>query len=137
MLFATLGPTTRRIRLPRSGSGGGGATASASASSTTSVGAGGSSGSSAVADDGTEGAVVLDANAAGARNKGQEVLLTDTVGFISKLPTDLIAAFRATLEEVGQADVLIHVIATHANILLSIPNTSTNYAICYVMFSDV
>jgi hypothetical protein len=28
------------------------------------------------------------------RNKGQEVLLTDTVGFISKLPTDLIAAFR-------------------------------------------
>ena len=38
------------------------------------------------------------------------MLLTDTVGFISKLPTDLIAAFRATLEEVGQADVLIHVI---------------------------
>ena len=31
---------------------------------------------------------------AGVRNKGQEVLLTDTVGFISKLPTDLIAAFR-------------------------------------------
>ena len=30
----------------------------------------------------------------GVRNKGQEVLLTDTVGFISKLPTDLIAAFR-------------------------------------------
>ena len=42
-------------------------------------------------------------------NKGQEVLLTDTVGFISKLPTDLIAAFRATLEEVSDADVLIHV----------------------------
>ena len=32
--------------------------------------------------------------------QGQEILLTDTVGFISKLPTDLIAAFRATLEEV-------------------------------------
>ena len=31
-----------------------------------------------------------------------QVLLTDTVGFISKLPTDLIAAFRATLEEVGE-----------------------------------
>lgn len=45
----------------------------------------------------------------GRLNKGQEVLLTDTVGFISKLPTDLIAAFRATLEEVQNADVLIHV----------------------------
>ena len=33
----------------------------------------------------------------GVRNKGQEVLLTDTVGFISKLPTDLIAAFRFAL----------------------------------------
>jgi len=39
-----------------------------------------------------------------------EVLLTDTVGFIQKLPTQLIAAFRATLEEVKEADVLIHVI---------------------------
>jgi GTP-binding protein HflX len=39
-----------------------------------------------------------------------EVLLTDTVGFIQKLPTHLIAAFRATLEEVKEADVLIHVI---------------------------
>lgn len=45
----------------------------------------------------------------GRHNKGQEVLLTDTVGFISKLPTDLIAAFRATLEEVQNADILIHV----------------------------
>lgn len=41
--------------------------------------------------------------------KGQEILLTDTVGFISKLPTGLIAAFRATLEEVKDADILIHV----------------------------
>lgn len=41
--------------------------------------------------------------------KGQEVLISDTVGFISKLPTDLIAAFRATLDEVKHADVLIHV----------------------------
>jgi GTP-binding protein HflX len=39
-----------------------------------------------------------------------EVLLTDTVGFIQKLPTNLVAAFRATLEEVQQADVLVHVI---------------------------
>ena len=39
-----------------------------------------------------------------------EVLLTDTVGFIQKLPTQLIAAFRATLEEVKEADVLLHVI---------------------------
>ena len=39
-----------------------------------------------------------------------EVLLTDTVGFIQKLPTHLIAAFRATLEEVQEADVLVHVI---------------------------
>ena len=39
-----------------------------------------------------------------------EVLLTDTVGFIQKLPTQLVAAFRATLEEVKEADVLIHII---------------------------
>ena len=39
-----------------------------------------------------------------------EVLLTDTVGFIQKLPTQLVAAFRATLEEVREADVLIHMI---------------------------
>ena len=43
-------------------------------------------------------------------SKGQDILLTDTVGFISKLPTDLVAAFRATLEEILEADVLIHVI---------------------------
>lgn len=39
---------------------------------------------------------------------GQEALLTDTVGFIQKLPTTLIAAFRATLEEVLEADLLLH-----------------------------
>jgi len=38
------------------------------------------------------------------------VLLTDTVGFIQRLPTSLIAAFRATLEEVTQADIILHVI---------------------------
>ncbi|MBS1074300.1 GTPase HflX [Gluconobacter sp. Dm-73] len=40
---------------------------------------------------------------------GRNVILSDTVGFISELPTELIAAFRATLEEVAQADVILHV----------------------------
>ncbi|MCL6229606.1 GTPase HflX [Bartonella bilalgolemii] len=40
---------------------------------------------------------------------GQTVLLSDTVGFISNLPTHLIAAFRATLEEVIEADLILHV----------------------------
>lgn len=61
MLFATLDPTTRKVKLP-------------------------------------------------GLKTHPEVLLTDTVGFIQKLPTHLVAAFRATLEEVKQADVLIHVI---------------------------
>jgi GTP-binding protein HflX len=41
---------------------------------------------------------------------GRELLLTDTVGFIQKLPTDLVAAFRATLEEVTEADVILEVL---------------------------
>lgn len=41
---------------------------------------------------------------------GGEMLLSDTVGFIQKLPTALIAAFRATLEEVIEADLLLHVV---------------------------
>lgn len=57
MLFATLDPTMRRIKLP----------------------------------------------------SGQEVILSDTVGFISDLPTELVMAFRATLEEVLDADVIVHV----------------------------
>jgi GTP-binding protein HflX len=61
-LFATLDPTTRRLRLP----------------------------------------------------SGSHVLLTDTVGFIRKLPTQLVAAFRATLEGVQEADLLLHVVdASH------------------------
>lgn len=49
------------------------------------------------------------------------VLITDTVGFIKKLPTSLIAAFGATLEEVHMADVLIHVVdASHPNVLVQI-----------------
>ncbi len=41
---------------------------------------------------------------------GQEFLLTDTVGFVQRLPTTLVAAFRATLEEVAEADLLVHVV---------------------------
>lgn len=63
-LFATLDPTTRRVRLPG----------------------------------------------------GREVLLTDTVGFINNLPTTLVAAFRATLEEIADAAVLLHVLdISHPN----------------------
>jgi GTPase len=47
---------------------------------------------------------------------GQHMLLTDTVGFIQKLPTQLVAAFRATLEEIREADLLLHVLdITHGN----------------------
>ncbi|HEX5520819.1 MAG TPA: GTPase HflX, partial [Longimicrobiaceae bacterium] len=47
--------------------------------------------------------------------EGYEALLTDTVGFIRKLPHHLVASFRATLEEAGEADVLLHVIdASHS-----------------------
>lgn len=42
--------------------------------------------------------------------EGYESLLTDTVGFIRKLPHHLVASFRATLEEAGSADVLLHVV---------------------------
>ena len=41
---------------------------------------------------------------------GHEVLWTDTVGFIQKLPTQLVASFRATLEELADADVLVHLV---------------------------
>src|SRR5258706_2616708 len=40
---------------------------------------------------------------------GRTIILSDTVGFISDLPTDLVAAFRATLEEVQEADLVLHV----------------------------
>jgi GTP-binding protein HflX len=63
-LFATLDPTTRRLRLPNN----------------------------------------------------ETVLLTDTVGLIHKLPTTVVAAFRATLEELDEADLLLHVVdITHKN----------------------
>ena len=58
LLFATLDPVTRRVRLP----------------------------------------------------SGNEALITDTVGFIQKLPTQLVASFRATLEELSDADLLVHLV---------------------------
>jgi GTP-binding protein HflX len=68
-LFATLDPTTRRVRLPG----------------------------------------------------GQEFLLTDTVGFVQRLPTTLVAAFRATLEEVAEADMLLHVVdASHPQVHMQV-----------------
>ncbi len=57
-MFATLDPTSRRLRLPRE----------------------------------------------------QEVIINDTVGFIRDLPPDLLAAFRATLEEISDSDLLIHLV---------------------------
>jgi GTP-binding protein HflX len=49
---------------------------------------------------------------------GNLALFTDTVGFIQKLPTTLVAAFRATLEEIAEADLLLHMVdITHPNAL--------------------
>jgi GTP-binding protein HflX len=48
-------------------------------------------------------------------------LFTDTVGFIQKLPTQLVAAFRATLEEITEADLLLHVVdVTHPHALAQV-----------------
>ena len=48
--------------------------------------------------------------------KEKLALITDTVGFIQKLPTQLIAAFHATLEEIAEADLLLHIVdITHPN----------------------
>lgn len=47
---------------------------------------------------------------------GNALLLTDTVGFIQKLPTNMVAAFRATLEEITESDLLLHIVdITHPN----------------------
>jgi len=49
---------------------------------------------------------------------GNAIFMTDTVGFIQKLPTNLVAAFRATLEEITESDLLLHIVdATHPNAL--------------------
>ena len=92
MLFATLDPTTRKCRLP--GTGG-------------DLPSGG-------AFDGASGRRGGGGGRIGSGGSGQEVLLTDTVGFIQKLPPHLGAAFRATLEEVCAADVLVHVVDASA-----------------------
>ncbi len=48
---------------------------------------------------------------------GREALVTDTVGFIQKLPTALVEAFQATLEEIKEADLLLHLVdITHPNV---------------------
>ena len=46
---------------------------------------------------------------------GERVLVTDTVGFVRKLPHQLVEAFRSTLEEVGEADLLVHVVDAAAD----------------------
>ncbi len=60
---------------------------------------------------------------------GRHVLMTDTVGFIQKLPTNLIAAFRATLEEIIEADLLLHIVDTsHPNVLQHIETVEDTLA---------
>jgi len=60
---------------------------------------------------------------------GRQVLFTDTVGFIQKLPTTLIAAFRATLEEITEADLILHVVdASHDNVLQHIESIDDTLA---------
>lgn len=62
---------------------------------------------------------------------GHLALFTDTVGFIQKLPTTLVAAFRATLEEIAEADLLLHVIdITH-------PNARAQAEAVYQTLSDI
>lgn len=52
---------------------------------------------------------------------GREALITDTVGFIQKLPHNVVAAFRATLEEIQQSSVILHVVdMSHANAVAQI-----------------
>ena len=56
----------------------------------------------------------------------QEIVITDTVGFIQKLPHHLVNAFYSTLEEVTQADIILHVIdSSHANIINVIDTANT------------
>lgn len=60
---------------------------------------------------------------------GREVLFSDTVGFIQKLPTTLVAAFRATLEEILEADVILHVVdVSHPSVLAHIETVEDTLA---------
>lgn len=77
MLFATLDPTTRRVKMP----------------------------------------------------SGREALFTDTVGFIQKLPTQIVAAFRATLEEIAEADMILHVVdANHPQMMAQMESVEDTLA---------
>ncbi|MDQ7024843.1 MAG: GTPase HflX [Anaerolineae bacterium] len=59
----------------------------------------------------------------------REVLISDTVGFIQKLPTTLIAAFRATLEEIVEADLILHIVdVSHPSVLSHIETVEDTLA---------
>jgi GTP-binding protein HflX len=62
---------------------------------------------------------------------GQEILVADTVGFIRKLPHSLVAAFHATLEETGEADLILHVID------VSQPNFPALRQVVYEVLEDI
>ena len=62
---------------------------------------------------------------------GTEALFTDTVGFIQKLPTQLVAAFRATLEEVTNADLLLHIVD------VTDPLVEREAAVVFEMLEDI
>lgn len=62
---------------------------------------------------------------------GYQSLFTDTVGFIQKLPTTLVAAFRATLEEIAEADLLLHVVD------ISHPNAMNHYEAVEETLEDI
>lgn len=62
---------------------------------------------------------------------GSEILLTDTVGFIQKLPHHLVQAFRATLEELKYADILLHVVDA------SNPNRAEHMQVVYQTLKDL
>lgn len=60
---------------------------------------------------------------------GKEVLCSDTVGFIQKLPTTLVAAFRATLEEIAEASLILHVAdVSHPNVAQQIESVEDTLA---------
>ncbi len=62
---------------------------------------------------------------------GRHAILSDTVGFISDLPTHLVAAFRATLEEVMEADLIVHVRDVHH------PDTEAQRADVHAVLTDM
>ncbi len=64
-------------------------------------------------------------------DNGQNILLTDTVGFINKLPHQLIQAFRSTLEEAKYADLILHVVDG------SNPHRDTQMAVVYDTFREL